>query len=191
MRKVKLVNSDCHTDGKIQLLLSGFGQQDLLTIDDIIASVKKVPARHLAGLKKIHYDPSRLHQMLYYYLNIAPNLRSLGEFIQQSRKINIYQFKDKKQFYHTLYHEIGHYVYFFIIDSVLKKQWATKTHRKEGFISNYASKNAAEDFAECYSFYMTSPEKLKPFKIKHSFIHKKVFDNEKNILTKKKIDLLM
>jgi hypothetical protein len=82
-------------------------------------------------------------------------------------------------------------VYFFIIDSVLKKQWATQTHRKEGFVSDYASKNAAEDFAECYSFYMTSPEKLKRLKTKYSFIQKEVFDNENFIPSKERINLLV
>lgn len=193
MRKIKIADSTYDIDGRVQLLLSGFGQQDIVSIDAIIDAVKQVPARHLVGLKKINYDPSRLHQMLYYYLNIAPNLRSLGEFVQESRKINIYQFRDQQQFFRTLYHEIGHYVYFFIIDSILKKKWATQLHRSEDFVSDYAQKNAAEDFAECYSFYITQREKLSRLKKKYHFFRTDVFEKKEKETEKNRngLDLLL
>lgn len=180
MKKIKLNKSDPHIDGKIQLLLTGFHQQDIISIDEIIYTIKKLPTGHLAGLKKISYDPSRLHQMLYYYVGIAPNLSSLGEFIQKKRQVNMYKFRSKPQFYHTLYHEIGHYVYFFVIDSALKKHWATQLHRKGKFISDYASKNAAEDFAECYSFYMTNKHKLAQINVKYHFMQHEIFQNQEH-----------
>ncbi|EGG95020.1 hypothetical protein IMCC1989_1965 [gamma proteobacterium IMCC1989] len=182
MRKIKLNNSDHQLDGKIQLLLSGFHQQDTLSVDEIIDAIKLVPAGHLAGLKKIHYDPSRLHQMLYYYLGISPNLSSLGEFIQNKRQVNVYHFHSKQQFYHTLFHEIGHYVYFFVINSHVKKEWATQTHKKKLFVSEYAKKNAAEDFAECYSFYLVKNYKLRTIKTKYYFMKQKVFKKNENSL---------
>jgi hypothetical protein len=191
VRKVKFNSSDHQLDGKIQLLLSGFHQQDIISIDEIIAAVKLLPAKHLVGLKKINYDPSRLHQMLYYYLGIAPNLSSLGEFIQKKRQVNMYKLHDKQQFYHTLFHEIGHYVYFFVINSHVKKEWATKIHRKDSFVSKYASKNAAEDFAECYSFYITHPKKLMQLNTKYSFILQQVFNRENINPSKNEVDLLL
>jgi hypothetical protein len=178
MQKVKLSNSNIEIDGKVRLLLTGFGQQEVISTEDIIAAIKLLPANHIPGLKKINYDPLRLFQKLYYYLNIRPDIRSQGEFVQRRREINIYEFKTPKRFFHTLYHEVGHYVYFFIIDSHQKKHWATELYKKAGFVSDYASKNAAEDFAECYSYFIHKPEKLMKYSAKYYFIKNQVFENK-------------
>jgi hypothetical protein len=178
MRKIKLSNSNIEIDGKVRLLLTGFGQQEIISTDDIITAIKLLPANHIAGLKKVNYDPLRLFQKLYYYLNIRPDIRSQGEFVQRRREINIYEFKTPKKFFHTLYHEVGHYVYFFTIDSHQRKEWATQLHHKTGFVSDYASKNAAEDFAECYSYFINEPEKLMSYSAKYYFIKTQVFNNK-------------
>ena len=177
IRKVTLPDSDIEIDGKVRLLLSGFGQQTIISVDDVVNAIKILPAKHLAGLKEISYDPNRLFQSLAYYLNILPNRRSRGEFVQNQRQINIYAFKTPERFHHILYHEIGHYVYFVIIDSETKKEWVTKIYPRGGFITHYAKRNAAEDFAECYSYYVYQPEKLMAVDLKYRFMRDRIFAN--------------
>lgn len=176
-RMIKLTDSDIEIDGKVRLWLSGFGQQKIISVNAIIKALQVLPAKHLAGLREIRYNPNRLLQSLTYYLNMIPNKRSRDDFVQNRRQINIYECKSEKQLFHTLYHEIGHYIYFFIIDSDIKKEWVTQVYPKGGFITTYAKKNAAEDFAECYSYYVSQPEKMMAVDLKYRFMRDKIFAN--------------
>jgi len=99
--------------------------------------------------------------------------------MQRKRKIIIYEFDSIDMFYHVLFHEIGHFVYFLSISSQLKKNWVTKTHKTEPFVSALSKRNAAEDFAECYAIYLSKPERLKQSPQKYNFIHQNVFGNKK------------
>ncbi len=72
-------------------------------------------------------------------------------------------------------HELAHHVYFVLIDSKVKKRWVTEICRSAPFVTDYASRNAGEDFAESYAKFVLEPDKLRKIPIKYNFIFKEVF----------------
>jgi len=102
-------------DGRIQLYLSGFRRQSIIDIEDILTAVEQIPAWHLVGLKKLEYDPERKFREKIDYGRWIHIARSKGIFDQNNRKILIFQFDQLDHFLHILYHEIGHYVFYFVL----------------------------------------------------------------------------
>ena len=88
---------------------------------------------------------------------------------------SVFEFNNLDKLLRILYHEIGHYVYYTIINSQLKKQWVTDTHRVKRYVSKYASVNASEDFAESYAEYLINPANLRRIAQKYEFIHTAIF----------------
>lgn len=161
--------------GKIHLKVSGFAQQHIVSIDDITESISEIPAAHIVGLTEIEYDPLRINQKFDYFDYRVPNLNALGEYRNKPDRIWIYKFDSLSQCRHLLFHEIGHFFYFTHLDSKLRKSWATSISKQGGFISSCASRNAAEDFAECYAYYLNDPGKLATFKHKRLFFSQRIF----------------
>jgi len=173
---------------KLQLKLTDFGKQNIIASTEIADRINLLPTFHLDKLKEILYDPERFTPQI-----INNSLEDLhadaqGVFIQSHRMIVIYQIYNKQQFYHVLFHELGHHVYFQIIGQALKMKWVKDICRNDKFISKYASRNAAEDFAESYAAYLLEPDELKKIKLKYNFMRKHVFKDLAQIMQNNSLD---
>lgn len=163
---------------KLNLKITSFGQQNIIEVKEIIEQIDALPAAHLQNLNEITYDPQRLIPQ---YINdplAELNTGAKGVFIQSHRLIAIFQIDSVEQFYHVLFHELGHHVYFLVIGQQLKKKWVTEVCRKDKFVTRYAARNAAEDFAECYVTYLRNPDKLKKIPLKFNFMKEFVFSTQ-------------
>ena len=161
-------------ESRVELWLAGFGEQSVVTTDEIVAAVDRVPNYQLEGLRGVVYDPDRVTQEL------APiaepwRFRIKGAFFKSERCIVVYDFATRERFEHILYHEIGHYVFQYILDSYKRKRWVTELYPASSHITPVASRNANEDFAESYATYLCEPRRLLQIPKKHAFIRAEVF----------------
>lgn len=162
---------------KIHMHLLGFDLQTIVPINDITLKLNNIPSWHLSGLKEIRYDPTR--ETLNWLKNapaISDSPHTKGIYLQGFRTIAIYDFKNEKELYTVLFHELGHYVYYTIIDSIIKKQWVTEVHPIKKYVTNYARMNASEDFAECYAEFLLNPYNLVRIPKKYNFIRNAIFN---------------
>lgn len=160
---------------KLDLLVSGFGQQDIVTTPEIIQMIDQLPRFHLEGLRSISYEPEQEPLR-----TLAPGLAGFtatrhAEFLQRQRTIIIYHFNSPELLWHLLYHEIGHYVFFLIISSKIKKHWVVNIYPHSQCITKYAGVSAQEDFAESYAIFARQPEALKAIPEKYEFMRQQVF----------------
>ena len=166
---------------KLNLRISGFSKQKIVEVDEIIAALDQLPYNHLTGLREIAYDPNRLVQRAIGYYNTpdmsysVPDFNSYGDYFHDEQWINVYKFKSKSEFFHLLYHEIGHFVYHCVISNAHRRYWVIDLYPRSTYISPYASKNASEDFAESYATYLTKPEQIKRLSRKYHFLKEIVF----------------
>ena len=161
-------------ESRVELWLAGFSAQTVVTTDEIVAAVDRVPNQQLEGLRGIVYDPDRATQEL------APlpepwRFRVKGAFFKSERCVVVYEFKDRSRFEHILFHEIGHYVFQYILDSFKRKRWVTELYPASHHVSAVASRNANEDFAESYATFLLEPERLLQIPKKHAFMRGDVF----------------
>lgn len=167
---------------KLNLYLTGFGQQKIVSVDEIVAALTALPAGHLKGLYGIRYDPRRETQMLLnQHLGVPVRRSSRAQFIGLSSTISIYAFHSRQECLHSLYHEIGHHVFYNIIGSSLKKRWVTELYPGNGHVSKIAAINAAEDFAESYAAFTLHKEALSRLPEKLAFLHDHVFGRDLTI----------
>ncbi len=154
----------------MQTLIKGFSKQDIVSVDWIVATVKRVPRHHLRNITAIVYDPGRRFQRSYF--NPKPvNYSARGQYdLSPVEHILVYRFETPAECQHILFHEIGHHVYNRVITSSLKKQWVTGIYPNSKHVSEYASTNASEDFAESYAFFYTNPKRLARIREKFKFI---------------------
>ncbi len=101
--------------------------------------------------------------------------------------IVFYGFDTPDQFFHVLYHEIGHYVFFQVIGSKVKKRWVTGIYPNSFCATAYGTRNASEDFAESYACYVRDPEYLRHFPEKHAFMRDCVFSGRPETLKEKSV----
>jgi hypothetical protein len=176
-------------DSRVNIKLTGFGAQSIIDIDEILAKINRLPTFHLERLKEIAYDPNRLIGAGVNNGLESPCRHTKGKFILSHRTIVIYAIDSIDQFFHVLFHELGHHVYFQIIGSRLKKHWVTRVSRKEKSITAYGARNAAEDFAEYYAAFLLNIDKLKKTSLKYVFFKKQVFNNQCYILEDDRLDI--
>ena len=163
---------------RINLKISGFELQSLVPIDNIVNEINRIPSWHLAGLKEIRYDPER--ETLNWLSNtpvISESPHTKGMYLQGFRTIALYNFNSEKQLFTVLFHELGHYVYYTIIDSTVKKKWVTEVRQVKKYVTKYAKTNASEDFAECYAEFLLNPDNLVRIPQKYNFIRNAVFNS--------------
>lgn len=165
-------------DTPVKLRLSNFSWQSLVSVERILEEINRIPSHHLAGLKEICYDP---YQDTLAKLDADPRqpikTNAMGMYLQGYRTIAVYKFNSEKELFKTLFHELGHYVYYTIIGSVVKKKWVTEAHCVKQYVTRYASRNASEDFAECYAEFLLNPANLQRIPKKYNFIRTEVFNN--------------
>ncbi|MCU7922548.1 MAG: hypothetical protein KZQ88_07595 [Candidatus Thiodiazotropha sp. (ex Dulcina madagascariensis)] len=165
----------------LNLRISGFSNQTIVSVDEILEALEALPASHLIGLREIAYDPNRVIQRAIGYYNTQdtpypiPDFRSNGDYYHDERWINIYEFDSKQNLVHLLYHEVGHFVYKNNLSSVLRKRWVNNIYPVSSYVSTYAARNANEDFAESYAIYLLKPEVLYRIEKKYLFLKNQVF----------------
>jgi len=147
--------------GKLNLLVSGFGQQDIVPVDDIVHAIDVLPSVHLEGLREIVYLPQFAPMTGALCYPGLPWCNPQGEFIQNERRVYVYSFDSRAMLFHMLFHEIGHFVFYLVIGSRVKKRWVTEISSESACVTAYASSNPREDFAETYAYYVRHPQFLK------------------------------
>jgi hypothetical protein len=169
--------------GKLNLLLTGFSRQEVVPTNDILRAVDGIPAFHLEGLREIVYLPEAASLFTHSsYRNFGCS-RPKAEFLQKERRIYVYEFDGRGMFFHMLHHEIGHFVFFLVIGSRVKKRWVTEIFPGSDCVTPYAALNATEDFAETYAYYLLQPEWLEQlFPLKHAFMRDSVFSGAAHTL---------
>ena len=139
----------------MSLLIKGFKKQKTISIDEVVSAINELPKSHILGLTSVVYDPNRFYQRSY----VTPkpiNYGVAGEYNSGLvEHILIYKFKNKFEFKHILFHEIGHHVFRCHLNSTQRKTWVTGISPKSTYVSDYAKTNANEDFAESYAYYFT------------------------------------
>ena len=161
--------------GKVNLLLAGFKRQSVISVDEVLRAIDVLPAFHLEKLRSIEYDPIwNVGDELDYYESRS-SLAAAGKYVLADKTILMHKFINKPLFYRMLYHEIGHYVFYNAIGGDLKKEWVTRLYPGNPYITQYASRNGSEDFAECYASYILEPGKLMHIIEKFSFMKHQVF----------------
>ena len=169
--------------GRVNLLLEGFWRQNLVPIEDILRSIDLVPAFHLEGLREIVYLPEFAQAAAALPCPVMPHFEPKGEFVQRERRIFVYAFDRPDLLFQMLYHEIGHYVFYLVIGSRVKKHWVTRMSPGSCCVTPYAGVNPQEDFAETYAFYLRDPgflERESPEK--YAFMHDQVFSGRLDTL---------
>lgn len=169
--------------GGLNLRLTGFSRQDVVAVDDIVRAIDLLPGFHLAGLREIVYLPEAapgFSPMSQYGFSCS---RPRAEFLQQERRIYVYDFDDADMFFHMLAHEIGHFVFFLVIGSRVKKHWVVDLFPSSACVTAYAESSATEDFAETYAYYLLDPDLLqREFPVKRAFMRDYVFSGNPDTL---------
>ena len=145
--------------GHVRISLPGFhGTEARLTV----GALSVLPDFHLAGLRYVKFDPNRGVVMAGWYDHDA-----LGVHIFCS--IDIFDFLE------TLYHEIGHHVFWEVLTIDQRADWVTMVSPSEGWVTPYAERNAREDFAETYAWYVLDYKELALFAAKLKYMEGVVF----------------
>jgi len=88
-----------------------------------------------------------------------------------------------------LHHEIGHFVFFLVIGSRVKKRWVTELVPGSSCVSAYARMNPWEDFAETYAYYALHPRILEQtLPEKYAFMRERVFSGSPETLKERDRD---
>jgi hypothetical protein len=173
MQQPIYIKSNNKSDGKVHLEVHGFRHQELISIAMITDAIDRLPNAHIAKLTSISYEPRMGQGPLGQYLYDQSELA--GCYTKKNHRITIHRLVDEPLFLHTLYHEIGHHVFYEVLKPTPKKQWVTQIYPHSDHVSEYAKRNAAEDFAETYATYLLDNEKLLHYAKKYTFMLQQVF----------------
>jgi len=169
--------------GKLNLLLEGFARQDVVPVYAILRALDRVPDFHLEGLREIVYLPEYARAAAGLGQPGLPCSSPRGEFVQGQRRIFVYAIDDPGMFFQMLFHEIGHFVFYLVIGSRVKKRWVTQVSPGSSRVTPYAALSPSEDFAETYAFYLRRPGVLeRDFPEKHAFMRDWVFSGRPDTL---------
>jgi len=124
-------------------------------------------------------------------LDAACPRESKAVYAQRERRILVFDFASLRQFRHVLHHEIGHHVFERVLDSTWRKRWVALFKPGSRFITRYAARNAAEDFAECYATFVRNPKRLERLTTKYAFLRDNVFGGIANNLEQGHVDMLV
>jgi len=175
---------------KLNLKITDFKKQNTVSVGSLIALIDRLPAYHLTQLQEITYDPKHLTLDGLNESQERAVAEAKGIYLQHKRLIAVFDTRDPGIFRHTLYHEIGHHVYFVVMGHALKHAWVTAVSRQEGFVTDYARINAAEDFAESYVNYLLRPDVLMAIPAKFHFMDEYVFKGKDAPPKPEQLDIL-
>lgn len=82
----------------------------------------------------------------------------VGTYSYTDKTITIYdRYEDQEEFVDTLYHEIGHSYWKYVLDDKTREEWSKlylEANQSNHFISEYASTDPEENFCELFKGYM-------------------------------------
>jgi hypothetical protein len=159
----------------INIELWGFKDNRLVKPMAVARALELLPTHQLEGLKKISYEEQVTVPGLRRWVRLPGKSTHKGRYDQKNHSITIHLCDTRALLFHTLFHELGHFVYFRIISSFEKKQWVQTVYKQEAAVTRYGQRNAAEDFAEAFALYVTSPDKLSRTTAKYGYMHNVVF----------------
>ncbi len=159
----------------INIELWGFKQCPHAQPGMIAAALACLPPHQLEGLKSVRYEQVPLLPGFSRWLRLPGMSRLKGRYERESSTILLHACATREELFRTLFHEVGHFVYFRILSSFEKKQWVTSVFPSEPAVSRYGSRNAAEDFAEAFASYLLFPGSLSGLPAKARFMAGIVF----------------
>src|SRR5262245_43724425 len=82
---------DMAAEPKLNLLLSGFSEQSIVSVDDILRAIDRIPGFHLQGLREIVYLPEYAPAAKLVPCTGFSRSEPMGEFVQPQRRIFVYR----------------------------------------------------------------------------------------------------
>lgn len=156
----QLSNPGAQIDHNIHVSLWGF-KTCLWASPEIVAEVLELLPKHLlTGLMHIHYQSVPLVPGPTSWVTAPREVRLSGIYSREDRTILVQGISSRPNLFHVLFHELGHHVYFSVLDSVEKKNWVVSIWGCEDAVSSYGKRNAAEDFAELFALYLLGTSTL-------------------------------
>ena len=155
------------------LKILGFSQQRIVSREQVRAAFLDLPDSHTRGIGLIRYDPNRLvHSAINQYLEPVPgSVRGSFYHSETMQAVILWRFDSAVEFYHILYHEVGHYVFMKTLSQQQRDAWLYDIRKKEKVtVSSYACANAKEDFSECYASWFTQPDVLRRCPMRCQFL---------------------
>ena len=165
----------------MRLLIASFDRQNIVSKEEVIGAVRRLPRPHYAGIRAIRYDPQRTLATAMAALQNRPSSPHTSGFFYHEHEtglsvIVLFRFATRQEFYHVLYHEIGHYVFLKVLLQGQRDEWFALRRHERHFVSPQARRNAREDFAETYALSCTHPGRLAAVPRKRDFFRDKVFE---------------
>ncbi len=164
----------------MRLLIADFDHQSLVNKQEVVSAVRRLPKPHYAGIQAIRYDPKRTLATAMASLKNRPSSLSTSGFFYHEREyglsvIVLYRFRSREEFYHILYHEIGHFVFLKVLEQGQRNEWFSLRREEQDSVSSQAGRNAREDFAETYAYYCINPARLHGLPLRRAFFRDIVF----------------
>jgi hypothetical protein len=159
------------------LAIRSFEKSGILGNEEIAEHLAKLPQEHIKKIKEIRYTDEYFPTEDGY---IAGKYILLGSYMGEI-KINRQSPEgsyDAEALKETITHEVGHNVYFNLLDERLREEWnkISINSAPNEFVSNYAKKDKQEDFAESYMTYVHDPKYLEAISpAKYEFMRQYVF----------------
>jgi hypothetical protein len=139
-------------------IIEGFEQSSTLSSEDVQYYVKEqIPLAHLNALARVVYADSYKHDNSAYVVGEYNHITGTIIIYKQSPNVDDLSLEMKL----TITHEIGHNVYFNVVDSAARAEWKHLSRSSRRYVTSYAGENDVEDFAESYATYILDPERLK------------------------------
>lgn len=161
----------------IRITLKGFSKVSPISAKATAALLECLPSKHLEPIREIEYKNEFAKRRVNGFFK---STFKGAYYDYKKRKIMVYATDSSALFCHALFHEVGHAVFLHVLAASLRKKWVTKISgvKSKFFISLYAKRNAGEDFAESYSFYVNEPDLLREIPNKYKFFDRFVFEND-------------
>ena len=145
--------------GQVRISLPGFHGA---RARQAMAALAVLPDFHLAGLRYVKFDPDR-------------GVMMAGWYDREVRGVHIFCVANILDFLETLYHEVGHHVFWEVLTIDQRADWVRAVSPSEGSVSQYAERNAREDFAETYAWFVLDYAGLALFEPKLDYMAEVVF----------------
>ncbi len=163
----------------MQILVAGFDRQNFVTRDEVVEALLRLPELHLRGIKVVRYDPNRIIATTMTWMTeerISPGTRGSYYQSENMSAIVVWKFNSRAEFFHILYHEVGHYVFMKTLRQPQRNQWMYEIRQQEPqSVSAYAQKNSREDFSESYAAWVNNDPSLDKCPLRKAFISMVVF----------------
>jgi hypothetical protein len=163
----------------MRILIANFDKQSIVTKEEVMQALLRLPQAHIRKLQAVRYDPWRTIANAMTLAEDIPNSPNVMGTFYHSREFSvivIFAFTSKAGFLHTLYHEVGHCVFLRTLNQQQRDQWMYRIRKQEAAtVSAYARRNAREDFAETYAAWATASTTLNNVPLRARFFREVVF----------------